>query len=254
MNLEINTGDFVLIVGPTGCGKTTLCRSLNGLIPHFYAGEMEGEVVVDGINTKTVEVSDLAKTTGLVFQNPENQLIALNVERELAFAPENLGIPKEEIKERVEQVVSTLGLEAIRKKAPFDLSGGEQQRVAIGSVLTLEPKILVLDEPTANLDPTATVKLLNLVADLNKNAHMTTIITEHKTDLIVPLANRMIVMEDGKIKTDSTPQSVLSSSILEDTGVNPPRIVELYKRVIPKNQRDLVPLTIAEAVKILFEE
>ncbi|MHA2059498.1 MAG: energy-coupling factor ABC transporter ATP-binding protein [Candidatus Ranarchaeia archaeon] len=253
INLAVNPKDFLLVVGPTGCGKTTLCRSFNGLIPHFYAGKMKGEVRVKDQNTHDVEVSELAKTTGLVFQNPENQLISLNVERELSFAPENLGLPPEEIERRVEDVISTLGLESIRKKPPFDLSGGEQQRVAIGSVLTLKPKILVLDEPTANLDPVAAKQLLETVGHLNKSADITVIITEHKIDLVAPLANRMILMEKGEIKIDSSPRSVLASSLLEDTGVNPPRVVELYKRITPKHKRQEIPLTVEEAVQTFFE-
>jgi energy-coupling factor transporter ATP-binding protein EcfA2 len=253
IKLTVNPKDFLLIVGPTGCGKTTLCRSFNGLIPHFYAGTMKGKVYVKDHDTHEVEVSELAKTTGLVFQNPENQLISLNVERELSFAPENLGLPPEEIEKRVEDVISTLGLESIRKKPPFDLSGGEQQRVAIGSVLTLKPKILVLDEPTANLDPVAAKQLLETVDYLNKIANITVIITEHKIDLVAPLANRMILMEDGEIKIDSTPRAVLTSSILEDTGVKPPRVVELHKRITPKNKQQEVPLTVEEAVLSFLE-
>lgn len=155
INLQIEKGEYVVVTGPTGCGKTTLCRCFNGLIPHFHQGRMTGRVTINGIDTLERKVSDLSQTVGLVFQDPENQLVALNVERELAFAPENLGLPVEEVKARVEEAVELVGLERLRSKAPYELSGGEQQRVAIASVLTLRPSLLVSDEPTSNLNPLA---------------------------------------------------------------------------------------------------
>ncbi|MHA1916910.1 MAG: energy-coupling factor ABC transporter ATP-binding protein [Candidatus Ranarchaeia archaeon] len=252
INLEINQGDFVLIIGPTGCGKTTLCRTFNGLIPHFYGGEIEGDILVEGKNTKSLEVYDLAKTAGMVFQNPENQLIALNVERELTFAPENLGLKKEEIKTRLEEVIKILNLESIRKTPPFELSGGEQQKVAVGSVLTLKPKVLVLDEPTANLDPLTSFNILTMVNDLNKKLGVTVFIAEHKIDFIAPIVNRIIVMDSGKIRFDGKPRDVFSSQILEEIGVMNPKIVQLYKesRFNRKNQK--IPLDVKEAVDLIL--
>ena len=153
INLELESNRFVLLAGETGSGKTSLIRCLNGLIPQFYAGYYKGNVEISGKNTTETTISELSGEVGIVFQNPENQLIAMNVEHELAFGLENLGIPREEIKEKIKEVVKITEIESIIDKAPFEISGGEQQRVAIASILVLEPRVIVLDEPTANLDP-----------------------------------------------------------------------------------------------------
>lgn len=153
VNFSVEEGEFILLTGPSGCGKTTLCRCLNGLIPNSYGGEFNGQVIVDGLVTTEHPVYEIAQHVGLVFQNPENELFCTSVEREVAFGPENLALPREEIRKRVEESLAMVGISHLRDKSPEELSGGEQQKVAIAALLAMKPKILVLDEPTANLDP-----------------------------------------------------------------------------------------------------
>jgi energy-coupling factor transporter ATP-binding protein EcfA2 len=251
VNLEIMKGDYVVIAGPTGCGKTTLCRCFNGLIPHFHQGKMMGKVTVNGVDTCKAKVSDLSQTVGFIFQDPENQLVALNVERELAFAPENLGLPREEIGARVEEIIEMVGLEELRHKAPYELSGGEQQRVAIAAVLTLKPKILVLDEPTSNLDPMSARKIVNLLGRMNRDHKMTIILVEHRLDLVASYSSKVVVMNNGEIVAEGEPRTTLSSDFVEELGVGIPKILKLFKGLQIDGGKHALPLTAEEAADIL---
>jgi energy-coupling factor transporter ATP-binding protein EcfA2 len=252
INLRIMDREFIVVTGPTGCGKTTLCRCFNGLIPHFHHGKMIGQIKVDGVETRDRKVSDLSQTVGFVFQDPENQLVALNVERELAFAPENLGLPREEIKARVEEAIEMVGIDHLRSKAPHELSGGEQQRVAIASVLTLKPSILVLDEPTSNLDPVGAKKVVTLLRDLNKDYGMIIILIEHRLDLVAPYSSRALIMSDGEIVIDGEPRKALSNDYVEKLGVGIPRILKLFKDLRVVRDAQNLPLTPDEAIRILM--
>jgi len=248
INLEIGSGEFVLLIGPTGCGKTTLCRCMNGLIPHFYPGEFLGDVIVDGENTRNVQTNLLATKVGMVFQNPENMLFSLNVEKEIAFGMENLAIPREEMKRKIRELMSLLDIEHLRDRTPYELSGGEQQIVAIASVLALNPKILVLDEPTANLDPLTAMEIIKLLHKLNKEKGITIILVEHRIELILPIATRVILMNDGQIVADAKPREIVEGNALEEIGINIPSIVSLFKE-LRKNHRELIiPLSVQEAV------
>ena len=252
INLTIDKGEFVLLTGPSGCGKTTLCRCLNGLIPHFYTGEMQGDVIIDGFNTREHPVYELAQKVGLVFQDPENQLVSLNVEKELAFAPENLGLPREEIRKRVEEALQLLKIEHLRYKAPYELSGGEQQRVAIASVLTLKPKILVLDEPTSNLDPKGAEQVLKTIKVLNEKLNVTIILIEHRLDLILPYTTRVILMDQGEIVLDSSPEKAFCSNIPEKIGVDVPVSVKLYNELSKTGLKfNKIPLCAKDAAELL---
>jgi energy-coupling factor transporter ATP-binding protein EcfA2 len=251
ISLKIATGEYVVITGPTGCGKTTLCRCFDGLIPHFHRGSMSGKVIVDGISIAESAVSDLSQKVGFVFQDPENQLVALNVERELAFAPENLGLPRDEIRARVEESIEMVEIDHLRGKAPYELSGGEQQRVAIAAVLTLKPKILVLDEPTSNLDPLGARKVVELLDKLNNENGLTIILVEHRLDLVSQYANRIVVMERGGIAIEGEPRKVLSYDLVEELGVGIPRILKLFKQLGTDYTNLGLPLSPEEAARIL---
>ncbi len=253
INLTINTGEYVVITGPSGCGKTTLCRTMNGLVPHFHRGYIAGNVVIDGKNTREHKVSDLAPVAGLVFQNPANQLITLNVEKELAFGPENLGIAPDEIRRRVESLIELLNLEHLREKHPHEMSGGEQQSVAIAATLALNPKIFVADEPTSNLDPKSAVSILKIIADLNKQG-MTVILVEHRLDLVARDATRIVLMDKGQIVADGTPREILAMDICEKIGIGIPKAAQVYKRLLTHNiDLGRIPLTGEELANLVTE-
>ncbi len=252
INLTIEEGEYVVITGPSGCGKTTLCRTINALVPQFHRGYIAGNVVVDGQNTREHTVADLSSIAGLVFQQPENQLVTLNVEKEIAFGPENLGVDPKEIRRRVEELIDLLDLEHLREKHPHEMSGGEQQRVAIAATLALKPKILVADEPTSNLDPNSAEIILDIISSLNKR-DMTVILVEHRLDLVSKDASRIILMDKGSIVADGAPRDVLVHDHCQEIGVGIPKATLVYKRLREHGiELNSVPLSgdeLAELVK-----
>ena len=253
ISLNIEEGEYVVITGPSGCGKTTLCRAINGLVPQFHRGYIAGNVIVDGKNTRENSVAELAPIAGLVFQEPENQLVTLNVEREIAFGPENLGVEPDEIRRRVEELIDMLDIEHLREKHPHEMSGGEQQRVAMAATLALKPKVLVADEPTSNLDPQSAETILDLIADLNRR-DMTVVLVEHRLDLVSKDASRVVLMDKGSIVADGEPRDVLTKDICQEIGVGIPKATQLYKRLRERGfSFDKVPLTGAELATLVQE-
>ncbi|MHA1707067.1 MAG: energy-coupling factor ABC transporter ATP-binding protein [Promethearchaeota archaeon] len=252
INLEIKPNSFVLLAGETGSGKTTLIRCMNGLIPQFYTGSFRGNVKVMGKDTIKTSIADLSTEVGIVFQNPENQLIAMTVEHELAFGLENLGIDPKEIKKRIEKVVKLTQIEKLLKKAPFELSGGEQQRVAIASILILEPKIIILDEPTASLDPLYAKTILNLLKEIQVKKKITVIISEHRLDLVLPLVDEIILMKEGEIIISGAKQDILLSDEFKYLNINKPIIYSLFKDLNLKE--NYVPTSIEEALQFTIEK
>jgi energy-coupling factor transporter ATPase len=229
VSIDIKKGEFALITGPSGCGKTTLCRCFNGLIPHFYPGEVEGDTIVAGMNVKDFPTSELAKHVGLVFQNPENQLFALSVEKDVAFGLENLGVPREEMRKRVDSALKLTEIYDIRERPPHELSGGQQQRVAIASVLAMNPDVIVLDEPTSFLDPLSAKKIFEVISDLNEKLGMTVVLVEHRLDLTAKYANHLIIMDEGKVILDGEPHEILSSEETRLVGIGIPKATRLYE-------------------------
>ena len=229
VSFEIQKGEFVILTGPSGCGKTSLCRCLNGLIPHFYQGELKGKIVVNGLNVVDHPIHELAMCVGLVFQNPENQLFALSVEKDVAFGLENLGIPRKEMRERVNWAMETAGIMDLAERAPHELSGGQQQRVAIASIMAMNPEILVLDEPTSFLDPVGAKKIFGVISELNESLDVTVILIEHRLDLVARYANHVVVMDAGKIILDGEPREVLNSEKTRMLGVGIPKATRLYQ-------------------------
>lgn len=253
INLVIKEGEFIVLSGPSGCGKTTLLRTFNGLIPHFYKGDMKGSVKVWGLNTLEHETYELAKYVGLVFQDPESQMLTLSVEREIAFGPENLGLDRNEIFRRVEWALEAVDIEKLRNVSPNELSGGEKQKVAIAAVMALKPKILALDEPLSNLDPASSLSIVKLLSELNEKYRITIVVSEHRLDLLAPLADRIILMDKGEILIIGKPSEVLSSEIPEKIGIGIPQVIEIWKRLREKNIiKEVKPfLTVADASKFL---
>lgn len=255
VSLKIEKGEFVILTGPSGCGKTTLCRCFNGLIPHFYQGTLEGEIRVVGLNIAEQPIHELAPHVGLVFQNPENQLFALSVEKDVAFGLENLGVPREEMQKQVNWAMETAGIYDLRERAPHELSGGQQQRVAIASIIAMRPEVMVLDEPTSFLDPVGAKKIFEVIDELNKSLGMTVILVEHRLDLAARYANHVIVMDQGKVVLDGEPRTVLGSQKARLLGVGIPKATRLYQILEEENglSANKVPVTTDEIVKFLRE-
>ncbi len=253
ISLSIDQGEYVVITGPSGCGKTTLCRAINGLVPQFHRGYIAGHVYTDGMDTRESNVSQLATTVGMVFQNPANQLVTLNVEKEIAFGPENLGVEPGEIRRRVEYLIEKLDIEHLREKHPHEMSGGEQQRVAIAATLALEPKILVADEPTSNLDPRSAEVILDIIADQNREG-MAVVLVEHRLDLVSKDASRLILMDKGSIVADGSPREVLVMNLCEEIGIGVPKATQVYRRLKERGiDLDKVPLTGEELASFVQE-
>jgi len=237
VSLSIEKGEFVILTGPSGCGKTTFCRCLNGLIPNFYSGEFQGDLIVDEINVSNKSTAELSKHIGFVFQNPENQLFSLSVERDVAFGLENLGVPKEEAVARVRWAMKSTGIENLRNKAPYELSGGQQQRAAIAGVLAMKPNIIVLDEPTSFLDPKSAEDIVGVIAQLNREYRLTTILVEHRLDIVSRYANRVIVMDGGKVVLDGPPSEVYGDKA-RLIGIGLPKVTTLFHML----RREGIPL------------
>jgi energy-coupling factor transporter ATPase len=238
VSIKVEKGEFVLITGPSGCGKTTLCRCFNGLIPHFYQGELKGEIVVAEMDASKQHTYEMAKHVGLVFQNPENQLFALSIEKDVAFGLENLGFSREEMQKRVDWALNLTGIYDLRERSPHEVSGGQQQRVAIAAVLAMQPEIIVLDEPTSFLDPLSAEKIFEVIYELNKKLGITVVLVEHRLDLTAKYASHIIIMDEGKVCFDGDPREVLSSEESRLIGIGIPKATLLYQML----QRDGVNL------------
>ena len=252
VNLDIEDGEFVLVTGPSGCGKTSLCRCFNGLIPHFYGGEIAGGLEVQGLDVMRHTTRELATRVGMVFQDPENQLVSMDVQREVAFGLENLAFPRDVMAKRVEEALDTLGISGLRHRQVHELSGGEKQKVVISSVLALHPDVLVLDEPTSELDPKGAEDVLSIVRRLNDELGITVILVEHRLDRVVHLVDRMIVMDEGKIIADGNPRAVLSNGDITSIGAGVPPIVRIVQRLRDNGVNvDNIPLTVKEGRAML---
>lgn len=223
VDLHVAPGEFVFLTGPSACGKSTLARLLNGLIPHVIPGELSGQVRVNGLDTARHPVAVLATQVGLVFQIPEAQLFNLTVEDEVAFGPRNLGLDGEEMTKRVTWALEAVGISGLRRRVVRELSGGEKQRVAIASVLALRPAALVLDEPLANLDVPGAALVLDTLRCLHREAGLTILLSEHKTGAILPLASRVLIMAGGRIVRDGRPEAVFAErEFLRKLGIRLP--------------------------------
>jgi energy-coupling factor transport system ATP-binding protein len=249
INLRIEDGEFVLVTGPSGGGKSSFCRCLNGLIPHFYGGKVMGSVEVQGLNVVSHSPKEMATRVGMIFQDPENQLVTLDVEREIAFGLENLAFPRDLIAKRLEESLDTLGISSLRYRQVHELSGGEKQKVAIASILALHPEILILDEPTSELDPKSAEEVLAIAQRLNDELGITVILIEHRLDRVIQHVDRLLVLDGGRVVADGSTREVLSNSYQEITGIGVglPPIIRLAQGLKDASIGvDGMPLTVKE--------
>ena len=222
-SLSINEGEFIAILGHNGSGKSTIAKLSNGLlIPE------SGDVIVNGMNTKNEDDDiNIKQTVGVVFQNPDNQIVATIVEEDVAFAPENLGIPPEEIRKRVDDALKAVGMTEYRNHAPSMLSGGQKQRVAIAGVIAMRPKCIILDEPTAMLDPIGRREVISTIKRLNKESGITIVLITHNMDEAVH-ADRIILMHKGNIEKTGTPREIFSDvDMMKNIGLDVPQVTEV---------------------------
>lgn len=253
LSFEVEEGEFIGVVGQNLAGKSTLCQALVGLVPHFYRGAYGGSVVVDGVEVKKSTISELALKVGIVFQNPFTQITGsrLTVYEEIAFGLENMGIERREMIRRVEYAMELLGIYRHKDKNPFDLSGGQMQRMAIASIIAMKPQVIVLDEPTSQLDPQGSEEVFKAIQSLSKEG-MTIIMVEHKIEKIAQYSDRIILMHEGEIIDFDTPGMVFSREDLESFGVAPPSFTRICKALQLKDEMTgRYPVTLEEAYSSL---
>ncbi|PKO21410.1 MAG: hypothetical protein CVU38_14930 [Chloroflexi bacterium HGW-Chloroflexi-1] len=252
VSLEVQQGEFVALLGRVGAGKTTLCMALNGLVPHSTGGIFRGEVTVLGLDTKQHPVADMARSVGMVFQDPESQLVQMRVEDEVAFGPENLGVPTAEIEKRVTWALKAVGLADYRDRSPLLLSGGEKQRVAIAAMLAMHSRVLVLDEPTANLDPVGKAAVFNVLSGLCREHRITVFMATQELERIARFADRVLVLHKGQIALDGPPAEVFQHvTELQAWGVGVPQLVELGHVLTQRTRRSYHFTSMSDAYKQL---
>lgn len=254
INLEIHSGEFIGIVGANGSGRSSLCYTMNGLIPHSVGGTLEGQVVVRGIDTHNSTTAEIAQSVGLVFSDPEAQLTQLTVADEVAFGPANLGIPREKIALLVKESLKLVQLDGLEERNTHSLSGGQQQRLAIASVLAMKPDILILDEPTSNLDPKGTFEVFSIVHRLNQENNTTVIMVEHQVDLLAQFATRILAMDKGKIIADGSPEKIFAQvELLSSIDVQIPQVTQLFHELDHSNifHSEFIPVNVDQGVKVL---
>ena len=251
-SLSVPEEQVVVLAGPSGCGKSTLLRAVNGLIPHMYSGDYSGEVRVGGAVVKDSGMRELAQKVGFLFQNPENQIFMFTVERDIAFGLENLGVPRPEMRARVDEAMRLLDISDLALRAPHELSDGQKQRVALAGVLAMRPQLVILDEPTSLLDPKTAAELVALVERLRRELGMTFVVVEHRLDLLVKVADMMVVMNDGRKVLEGTPKEVLYGDEAEGYGVAVPAVTKVQKMLakdgLVTRQDLLTPAELARAL------
>lgn len=252
INLTVNKGEFLVITGPTGAGKSTLCQCLNGIIPNFTKGVMTGKVEVCGMNTREHPVYEMAPHVGLVFQDADSQLFGMTVEEDIVFGPSNLGHDYEECMRRIDKALKDLRIEHLRERKPQELSGGQKQSVAVGGVYAMLPEVIIFDEPTSMLDPWGKRNVFSIIKDINKVYGITIVLVEHEMNHIAAFADRVAVMDKGRIVLQGTTEEVFAQTDrLKELGMNVPHSIELGQKLVADGTLASVPMSADAMIEAL---
>ena len=253
INLDIKKGEFWAVIGKNGSGKTTLCNVLRRFVPDFYKGELKGRITLEGKELKDYSAKEIVQKVGFVFQNPFTQISGVKetVFEEIAFGLENLALDAEDIRKRVEETLKLLHIEELRNKNPYELSGGQGQKVALASIIAMDPEIMVIDEPTSQLDPKGTEEIFEII-DILKKEGKTIILVEHKLELIAEYAEKVMVLDEGEMILSGNTEDVLKNKILLEKEIGIPQYTALAYRLMDegKVQFEEIPITKEKAVEV----
>jgi len=253
INLDIKKGEFWAVIGKNGSGKTTLCNVLRRFIPDFYKGELKGKITLEGKELKDYSAKEIVQKVGFVFQNPFTQISGVKetVFEEIAFGLENLALDAEYIRKRVEETLKLLHIEELKDKNPYELSGGQGQKVALASIIAMDPEIMVIDEPTSQLDPKGTEEIFEII-DILKKEGKTIILVEHKLELIAEYAEKVMVLDEGEMILSGNTEDVLKNKILLEKEIGIPQYTALAYRLMDegKVQFEEIPITKEKAVEV----
>jgi hypothetical protein len=253
INLDIKKGEFWAVIGKNGSGKTTLCNVLRRFVPDFYKGELKGRITLEGKELKDYSVKEIVQKVGFVFQNPFTQISGVKetVFEEIAFGLENLALDAEDIRKRVEETLKLLHIEELRNKNPYELSGGQGQKVALASIIAMDPEIMVIDEPTSQLDPKGTEEIFEII-DILKKEGKTIILVEHKLELIAEYAEKVMVLDEGEMILSGNTEDVLKNKILMEKEIGIPQYAALAYRLMDKGKVKFeeIPITKEKAVEV----
>lgn len=249
LSFTVKPGEFIGIIGENGAGKSTLCQALVGIVPNFYKGAYGGRVLIDDMEIKSHSISEICRKVGIVFQNPFNQVTGskLTVYEEIAFGLENMGVPRPEMIKRIDAALRLLDIYPYKDRNPFDLSGGQMQRMAIAGVIAMKPEVIILDEPTSQLDPQGSEEVFRAVQSLSREG-ITVIMAEHKMEKIAAYSDRVILLNQGRLIAVDTPQKIFSRDDLNAYGVNAPEFTRICRSLGIRNSKTgCYPVTLEEA-------
>jgi len=253
INLDIKKGEFWAVIGKNGSGKTTLCNVLRRFVPDFYKGELKGKITLESKELKDYSAKEIVQKVGFVFQNPFTQISGVKetVFEEIAFGLENLALDAEYIRKRVEETLKLLHIEELKDKNPYELSGGQGQKVALASIIAMDPEIMVIDEPTSQLDPKGTEEIFEII-DILKKEGKTIILVEHKLELIAEYAEKVMVLDEGEMILSGNTEDVLKNKILLEKEIGIPQYTALAYRLMDegKVQFEEIPITKEKAVEV----
>ncbi len=253
ISFSVEAGEFIGIIGKNESGKSTLCQAIAGLVPNFYKGAYGGKVLIDDLEVKNEELSELCKKVGTVFQNPFNQVTGskMTVSEEIAFGLENLGVPRDEMVRRIEDAMELLDIWKYRDRNPFDLSGGQMQRMAIAGIIAMQPEIIVLDEPTSQLDPQGREEVYQAVQKLSRKG-ITIFMVDHNMEKIASYSDRVLLLDGGHQIAMDTPQRIFSRDDLDSFGIESPAFTKIFRGLRIRNtETDCYPVTLEEARVLL---